>query len=155
MTAPNQAQMQRSPGFVFRKTKRGILRRDGQLILHCEAVPLPQLAEKYGTPVYVYSSEMILQHYNAFQRAFRDVPHTICYSVKANSNLSILRMLAKKGCGFDIVSGGELERVLIADRRPLSRVCNFDHFPRTVQPSHRPLAQPRHCFRNASVSFTC
>lgn len=122
MTVPNQAQMERSPGFVFRKTKRGILRRDGRPILHCEAVPLPQLAEKYGTPLYVYSSEMIRERYNAFQRAFRDVPHTICYSVKANSNLSILRMLAKKGCGFDIVSGGELERVLIADRRAAKRV---------------------------------
>jgi diaminopimelate decarboxylase len=58
----------------------------------------------------------------AFDRAFRNIPHTICYSVKANSNLSILRLLARKGCGFDVVSGGELERVMTADRRAAKRV---------------------------------
>ena len=58
----------------------------------------------------------------AFENAFRDIPHTICYSVKANSNLNILRLLARQGCGFDVVSGGELERVLAADRRAARKI---------------------------------
>jgi diaminopimelate decarboxylase len=91
-------------------------------VLQCEDIPLPRLAEKFGTPLYVYSSETIAVRHSAFDRAFRDIPHTICYSVKANSNLSILRLLAKKGCGFDVVSGGELERVMTADRRAAKRV---------------------------------
>jgi diaminopimelate decarboxylase len=65
---------------------------------------------------------MIRERYVAFDEAFRGVPHKICYSVKANSNLSILRMLARKGCGFDVVSGGELERVLVADRKSAKNV---------------------------------
>jgi diaminopimelate decarboxylase len=98
------------------------LRAKGPLALQCEDISLPKLAEKFGTPLYVYSSETISAHHSAFDRAFRDIPHTICYSVKANSNLSILRLLAKKGCGFDVVSGGELERVMTADRRAAKRV---------------------------------
>jgi diaminopimelate decarboxylase len=112
----------RPPGFVYGKAKRGILRRGGQLVLQCEDVPLPRLAERYGTPLYVYSTAMIRERYEAFERAFRDVPHTICYSVKANSNLSILRLLARNGCGFDVVSSGELERVLAADRKAAEKV---------------------------------
>ncbi len=76
----------------------------------------------HGTPLYVYSSATIHERYEAFDGAFRDIPHTICYSVKANSNLSILRLLAKRGCGFDVVSGGELERVLTADRKAVKKV---------------------------------
>jgi diaminopimelate decarboxylase len=91
-------------------------------VLQCEDIPLTKLAEKFGTPLYVYSSETISVHHLAFDRAFRNIPHTICYSVKANSNLSILRLLARKGCGFDVVSGGELERVMTADRRAAKRV---------------------------------
>jgi diaminopimelate decarboxylase len=72
--------------------------------------------------LYVYSASSIRQRTAAFESAFRKVPHTICYSVKANSNLSILRMLAKAGCGFDVVSGGELERVLRVDRRASKKV---------------------------------
>jgi diaminopimelate decarboxylase len=102
--------------------KHGIFRRGGQFVLHCEAVALPRLAEQHGTPLYVYSATTIRERYEAFDKAFRDVPHTICYSVKANSNLTILRMLARKGCGFDVVSGGELERVLTADRKAAKRV---------------------------------
>ncbi len=112
----------RPPGFVYREIKRGILRRGGPFVLHCEDVPLRKLAEQYGTPLYVYSAAMIRERYEAFDAAFRDVPHTICYSVKANSNLTILRMLARKGCGFDVVSGGELERVLAADRKAAKKV---------------------------------
>jgi diaminopimelate decarboxylase len=107
---------------VYRETKHGILHRRGQFVLYCESVALPKLAEKYGTPLYVYSAATIHERYAAFDRAFQDIPHTICYSVKANSNLSILRLLAKKGCGFDVVSGGELERVLIADKKAARNV---------------------------------
>jgi diaminopimelate decarboxylase len=113
---------ERPPGFVYREIKRGILRRGGRPVLHCEAVPLTKLAEQYGTPLYVYSAAMTHWRYDAFHEAFRDVSHTICYSVKANSNLSMLRLLARKGCGFDVVSGGELERVLTVDRKAAGRV---------------------------------
>lgn len=120
MTSRRQSLVERPPGFAYRKSS--ILRRAGDLILHCEGIPLPRLASKYGTPLYVYSAATIHERYSTFDRAFRETAHTICYSVKANSNLSILRLLAKKGCGFDVVSGGELERILTADRRAAKRV---------------------------------
>jgi diaminopimelate decarboxylase len=122
MSSRRQSPAVRPPGFVYRETKSGILRRGGSFALHCEDVPLRKLAEQFGTPLYVYSAAMIRERYEAFDGAFRDVPHTICYSVKANSNLTILRMLARKGCGFDVVSGGELERVLAADRKAAKQV---------------------------------
>ena len=112
----------RAPGFVYRGAKRGILRRGERLVLHAEDVALPKLAAQYGTPLYVYSAKTIHSRYDAFDGAFRDVPHTVCYSVKANSNLGILRLLARKGCGFDVVSGGELERVLTVDRKAAKKV---------------------------------
>src|SRR5579859_3470901 len=111
MTSPGPNSALRPPGFRFRKNA-----------LNCEGVPLSKLAHKYATPLYVYSAATIHERYAAFDHAFRDIAHTICYSVKANSNLSLLRMLAKKGCGFDVVSGGELERVLIADRKAAKKV---------------------------------
>ncbi len=122
MTSRNQNLPGRPPGFAYQHTRRGLLRTKGPLVLQCEDIPLPRLAEKFGTPLYVYSTETISERHYAFDRAFRDIPHTICYSVKANSNLSILRLLAKKGCGFDVVSGGELERVLTAERRAAKKV---------------------------------
>src|SRR3954447_2045238 len=112
----------RRPGFLYREMKQGLLRRGGVFVLHCENLPTTKLVKKYGTPLYVYSAAMIHERYASFDRAFCEVPHIICYSVKANSNLSILRLLAKKGCGFDVVSGGELERVLAADKRAAKRV---------------------------------
>ncbi|HYM74659.1 MAG TPA: diaminopimelate decarboxylase [Candidatus Dormibacteraeota bacterium] len=112
----------RPPGFVYREAKRGLLRRGDSPTLHCEGVAVQKLAEAFGTPLYVYSAETIDERYRTFDRAFRDIEHTICYSVKANSNLSILRLLAKKGCGFDVVSGGELERVLTASRKSAKKV---------------------------------
>ena len=120
MTSDIQSQSERAPGFVYRKTARP--KAQASTALHCEDVPLSNLAKQYGTPLYVYSTATIRQRYQAFNRAFRDIPHTICYSVKANSNLSILRLLARKGCGFDVVSGGELERVLTADRKAARKV---------------------------------
>jgi diaminopimelate decarboxylase len=74
------------------------------------------VAERFGTPLYVYSASAIRDRVGAFERAFHEVPNTLCYSVKANSNLGILRLLAKMNCGFDVVSGGELERVLRVGR---------------------------------------
>ncbi len=85
--------------------------------MHADAVPLSKLATKFGTPLYVYSGSTIRERYRQFDEAFDGVEHTVCYSVKANSNLAILRLLAKLGAGFDIVSGGELQRVSKADRK--------------------------------------
>src|SRR5438552_2865133 len=76
--------------------------------LYCEQVPLADLAQGAGTPVYVYSSASILSNYRAYDEAFGCLPHAVCYAVKANSSLGVLALLAKSGAGFDIVSGGEL-----------------------------------------------
>jgi diaminopimelate decarboxylase len=90
--------------------------------LHCDGVDLAALAEEYGTPLYVYSAQQISHRFQLFEDAFQGKPHTICYAVKANSSLAILRMLARQGAGFDIVSGGELERVRRAHKPALARV---------------------------------
>lgn len=112
----------RPPAFSYREIRRGLLRRSAGFVLGCDEVPLTRLAERFGTPLYVYSASTIRERVRAFQRAFRKTPHTVCYSVKANSNLTILRLLAGMGCGFDVVSGGELERVLRVDRQAARRV---------------------------------
>jgi diaminopimelate decarboxylase len=90
--------------------------------LRCEAVSLAGLAARHGTPLYVYSAAMIRARLQAFARSFQSVPHTLCYSVKANSTLAILRLVASEGAGFDVVSGGELQRVLRASRKAASKV---------------------------------
>ena len=90
--------------------------RDGQL--HAEQVPLAQIAERFGTPCYVYSRATLERHWLAFDQAFGDHPHQVCYAVKANSNLGVLDVLTRLGSGFDIVSLGELERVLTAGGDP-------------------------------------
>lgn len=113
---------ERPPGFVFQRQRKGLFRRTLDLELHCEGISLAKLAQRHGTPLYVYSTRAILERLATFESAFRNVPHTICYSVKANSNLNILRLLAQQGCGFDVVSGGELERVAAADRRAVRKV---------------------------------
>ena len=82
--------------------------------LHCEQVPLEQIAAEVGTPAYIYSEATLSRHVRVFDEAFQAVPHLICYAVKANSNINILRRFAQWGTGFDIVSGGELFRVLRA-----------------------------------------
>jgi len=86
--------------------------------LYCEQVDLDTVARGAGTPCYVYSAQSILDAYRAYDDAFGDMPHMICYSVKANSTLGVLSLLARAGCGFDIVSGGELYRVLQAGGDP-------------------------------------
>ena len=86
--------------------------------LCCEDVPLEKIAARTGTPCYVYSSHGILSSYRTYEAAFGQIPYRICYAVKANGNLAILRLLAAAGAGFDIVSGGELYRVLEAGGDP-------------------------------------
>ena len=82
--------------------------------LFAEDVPVRTLAEKYGTPLYIYSHKTLVRHFRAYDEAYRDFPHIVCYAMKANSNGAVLRLLAKSGCGADIVSGGELFRALKA-----------------------------------------
>jgi diaminopimelate decarboxylase len=110
----------RPPGFTYLREKQRIGSSDRQL--HAEAIPLTRLAARFGTPLYVYSATTIRERYRQFDLAFRGCEHTICYSVKANSNLSILRMLARLGAGFDIVSGGELQRVIAAAPKATTKV---------------------------------
>jgi diaminopimelate decarboxylase len=86
--------------------------------LFCDAVPLADVGSNAGTPCYVYSARAILENYRAYDEAFAAQPHTVCYAVKANGNLAILKLLAEAGAGFDIVSGGELYRVLKAGGDP-------------------------------------
>ncbi|MCK5359684.1 MAG: diaminopimelate decarboxylase [Gammaproteobacteria bacterium] len=86
--------------------------------LHAESVALTDIAASVGTPAYVYSRATLTRHYQAFDNALEGIPHLICYAVKANSNLAVLNVLARLGAGFDIVSGGELERVLRAGGDP-------------------------------------
>lgn len=83
-------------------------------VLHAENVSVRELAERHGTPLYVYSAATLTRHFQAFDSAFAAAPHLTCYSVKANSNLAVLRHLAGLGAGMDIVSGGELYRALLA-----------------------------------------
>src|SRR6266567_4588709 len=95
--------------------------RDGKL--HCEDVDLARVAQKFGTPTYVYSAGTILDHYTRLDAALAPINHLICYALKANSNRAILKLLAGEGAGFDIVSGGELYRVLAAGGD--SATCTF------------------------------
>ena len=95
--------------------------KNGQL--HCEDVALQSLADTYGTPTYVYSANTILDHYRRLHLALGDLDHEIAFAVKANSNLSVLGILANAGAGFDIVSGGELFRVIKAGGNPAH--CTF------------------------------
>lgn len=125
---PGKAEIVRAPSFVYRPT----VDRSQPTALFCEAVPVIRLAERYGTPLYIYSTEMIHARLKAFRRAFRSVPHTLCYSVKANGTLGILRLIAREGAGFDVVSGGELERVLRV-KRAAARSVVFSGVGKTVQ----------------------
>ena len=86
--------------------------------LMAENLPVKQLAEQFGTPLYIYSKATLERHWHAFDKAFGEHPHLVCYAVKSNPNIAILNVMAKLGSGFDIVSQGELERVLAADGDP-------------------------------------
>jgi len=120
MSTAGPPQGARPPGGAARSDARGDTNffawRDG--VLHAEEVPLPAIAERFGTPCYLYSRAAITAAYSGFTDAFAARPHLICYAVKANSNLAVLNVLARLGAGFDIVSGGELLRVIAAGGDP-------------------------------------
>jgi len=90
--------------------------------LHCGKVSLESLARRYGTPLFVYSADQIVERLGLFQAAFRGREHLVCYAVKANSTLAILKLLDAHGAGFDIVSGGEFQRILVAAPDAVDRV---------------------------------
>lgn len=123
-------------------------RRNG--VLHLEEVALSTLAERHGTPLYVYSAGAIEARYRAFTEAFSGHPHRVCYAVKANSNLAVLQLLAQLSAGFDIVSGGELERVLRAGGDPASIV--FSGVGKTVLEMERALEVGVACFNVESAA---
>jgi len=116
--------------------------RDGQLF--AEDVPLSAIAERFGTPTYVYSRAHLTRQYRAYADALAGVPHRVCFAVKANSNLAVLNVLARLGAGFDIVSRGELERVLAAGGDP-SKVV-FSGVGKTRDDMRRALQVGVHCF---------
>ncbi|WP_371231726.1 diaminopimelate decarboxylase [Pseudomonas sp. QE6] len=116
--------------------------RDGQLF--AEDVPLSAIAERFGTPTYVYSRAHLTQQYRAYADALAGVPHLVCFAVKANSNLAVLNVLARLGAGFDIVSRGELERVLAAGGDPAKVV--FSGVGKTREDMRRALQVGVHCF---------
>lgn len=113
--------MIRPPSYAYRRVTASGSRR-GVSELCCDAIPLRSLAEKYGTPLYVYSGTMIRSRLRAFDAAFRGAPHTLCYAMKANPALAVLRLVAREGHGFDVVSAGELERLLRVSPRSLRNV---------------------------------
>ncbi len=112
--------------------------------LRAEAVPLARIAEQYGTPCYVYSRAALCDAYRAFDAAFAARDHLICYAVKANSSLAVLNLFARLGSGFDIVSGGELERVLAAGGDPRKTV--FSGVGKSDADIRRALAAGILCF---------
>ena len=113
-------------------------------VLHAEDVPLPAIAEEFGTPAYVYSRATFERHYRVFDEAFAGSPHLVCYAVKANSNLAVLNVLARLGSGFDIVSLGELERVVEAGGDPAKVV--FSGVGKRPDEMHRALELGIKCF---------
>lgn len=116
--------------------------RQGEL--YVEDITLQKVAEKFGTPAYVYSRAAFTQHYMDYANALGDHPGMVCYAVKANSNIAILNVLARLGAGFDIVSGGELERVLAAGAEP-SRIV-FSGVGKTYDEMTAALNIGIHCF---------
>lgn len=118
-------------------------------VLHCEDLPLDQLAKTFGTPTYIYSGSAIDSAFLTFQDAFAATEPLICFAVKANSNLSVLQRLARLGSGFDIVSGGELERVLRAGGDPSKIV--FSGVGKTETEIRAALTAQIHCFNVESA----
>ncbi len=112
--------------------------------LHAEQCAVADLAQTYGTPLYIYSRSTLERHWHAFDKAAGEHPHLICYAVKANSNLAVLNVLARLGSGFDIVSGGELARVIEAGGDP-SKVV-FSGVGKTVQEMEMALELGIYCF---------
>ncbi len=121
---------------------------DGQLWV--ESLPLASLVTTHGTPLYIYSRATLERHWHAFDKAVGDHPHLICYAVKANSNLGVLNVLARLGSGFDIVSVGELERVIVAGGDPKKIV--FSGVGKTHEEMERALTLSIKCFNVESVA---
>ena len=121
--------------------------RDGQLF--AEGVALSAIAERFGTPTYVYSRAHIEAQYRAYADALQGIEHLVCFAVKANSNLGVLNVLARLGAGFDIVSRGELERVLAAGGKPEKIV--FSGVGKSRDDMHRALEVGVHCFNVEST----
>jgi len=115
-----------------------------QNILHCEEVNLDTLAEEVGTPAYVYSATTIRNNFRRLDQALASLDHKICYATKANSNLAVLRLLVEEGAGFDIVSGGELFKVLKAGGR--ADQCTFAGVGKMADEMEYALKQGIHCF---------
>lgn len=118
--------------------------------LFAENVAVSDLADKFGTPLYVYSRKAFTDHYMAYANAFKGENALVCYAIKANSNIAVLNVLAKLGAGFDIVSVGELERVLKAGGDP-SKVV-FSGVAKTADEMRRALAVGVHCFNVESAA---
>ncbi len=133
MTLPGAPQLER---------RHGSLRLDG--------IELESLARQFGTPLYVYSQRAMLQAVGAYQQALRGRPHLLCYAMKANSSLAVLQTFARVGCGFDIVSGGELERVLAAGGQPGQIV--FSGVGKTCAEMKEALSVGVRCFNVESES---
>ena len=118
--------------------------------LYAESVAVTDLMEEYGSPLYIYSRSQIESNWQQFDQAFGDHPHLICYAVKANSNLGVLNVLAKLGSGFDIVSIGELERVIAAGGKPGR--CVFSGVSKTKTEIQRALELGIYCFNVESAA---
>ena len=118
--------------------------------LHIEEASLSEVANEFGTPSFVYSRESIEEAFSKYQKAFRNQRHLICYAVKANSNIAILHLLAKMGSGFDVVSAGELKRVLLAGGDPKKTV--FSGVGKTTQEIKDALSVNIKCFNIESES---
>ena len=118
--------------------------------LYAEDIPVQQLAEQFGTPLYVYSRATLERHWHAFDSAFGNRPHLICFAVKSCSNIGVLNIMAKLGSGFDIVSQGELERVLAAGG-DASKVV-FSGVAKSRKEIMRALEVGIRCFNVESVS---
>lgn len=121
-----------------------------QGLLAIEEVSIQQLVQQYGTPLYVYSIKAVLDAYQAYTDSFAEIDHQICYAVKANSNLAVLKVLAEAGAGFDLVSSGELARVLAAGADPSKIV--FSGVGKTVAEMKAALQAGIGCFNVESLS---
>jgi diaminopimelate decarboxylase len=121
--------------------------RNGEI--YAEDVAVAKIAEQYGTPTYIYSRATLERHWHAFDSAFEGLAHSVCYAVKANSNLAVLNVLARLGSGFDIVSAGELARVVAAGGRADKTV--FSGVGKTVAEIEYALQQKVRCFNVESI----
>jgi diaminopimelate decarboxylase len=117
--------------------------------LHAEQVSVAAIAKRFGTPSYIYSRAALEQHWQAFDDAFAEMPHLVCYAVKANSNLAVLNVLARRGSGFDIVSAGELARVIAAGGETAKTV--FSGVGKTEAEIEYALQQGIRCFNVESI----